>query len=425
MLYNQPYGVSDPDAPYINGNPSTGTMGSIPPAASIEYPQREIVNFETDSGLAPSNSDLHQLSKSVQSGAVNFAPDVGTVNQVQMTLMPVPTLIGGLAVRTLIAVSNTGDSTLNLNALGPKPIVRRGGTKLLAADLLANTMAMFIYNEVFNYWELYGGTSTAAAGGQLHANLDIYVNGAIGDDANDGTANTVGHALKTIQGGINLAFNYAPSQYNITVHVAAGSYVSAATPSYAGPTLIISGAGVGSCTVNGGSGTCFQATGPNVVTISGFTCQSNGVNYSGQHFMVGAGATMNVSGCASNSTGGPGGPGGAAFQAYGGYLNVNGHTFNGGWIVAAFWANFNGSIGINGTISITGSLTIGEAFCWVSAGGAIAVNTSVYPTFPGAGNVSGPKFYAAGNGTINTTGAGLNYFPGNSPGFIDTGGQYN
>ena len=43
MLYNQPFGITDPNAPYINGNPNTGTMGSIPPALSIEHPQREIV----------------------------------------------------------------------------------------------------------------------------------------------------------------------------------------------------------------------------------------------------------------------------------------------------------------------------------------------------------------------------------------------
>ncbi|MHC2399095.1 hypothetical protein ACVMGC_003639 [Bradyrhizobium barranii subsp. barranii] len=30
MKYNQPYGVSDPKAPYINGNPATGQQGSIP-----------------------------------------------------------------------------------------------------------------------------------------------------------------------------------------------------------------------------------------------------------------------------------------------------------------------------------------------------------------------------------------------------------
>ena len=45
MLYNQPYGkppeVTWGDTPYINGNPSTGTPGSIPPAASIEYPHNE------------------------------------------------------------------------------------------------------------------------------------------------------------------------------------------------------------------------------------------------------------------------------------------------------------------------------------------------------------------------------------------------
>jgi hypothetical protein len=43
LLYNAPFGNSDNDASYVNGNPSTGTMGSIPPAASIEHPQREIV----------------------------------------------------------------------------------------------------------------------------------------------------------------------------------------------------------------------------------------------------------------------------------------------------------------------------------------------------------------------------------------------
>ena len=43
MQYNQPFGISDPNASYINGNPSTGTMGSIPPALAIEHDQREIV----------------------------------------------------------------------------------------------------------------------------------------------------------------------------------------------------------------------------------------------------------------------------------------------------------------------------------------------------------------------------------------------
>src|SRR5262252_1712938 len=88
MQYNPPYGVADPNAPYVNGNPSIGQAGSIPPAASIEYPQREIVNFITDSTLTPTNSDLHQLAKAVQAGAVAFDQDIGTTNAIAINMTP-------------------------------------------------------------------------------------------------------------------------------------------------------------------------------------------------------------------------------------------------------------------------------------------------------------------------------------------------
>ena len=125
MKYNQPYGVSDPNAPYINGNPSTGTMGSIPPAASIEYPQREIVNFISDSRLTPDNADLHQIGKSVQSNGVVYCDDQGTLNQLVITVAPAPTaLIKGMVFIVKSAISNTGPTTLKVNALAPVPVVR-------------------------------------------------------------------------------------------------------------------------------------------------------------------------------------------------------------------------------------------------------------------------------------------------------------
>jgi hypothetical protein len=82
MRYNPPWGMTDPEPtfgsePFINGNPATGAMGSIPPAASIEFPQREIVaviQYAHDKGLldynntacaVPSNSDLQQLLKAI------------------------------------------------------------------------------------------------------------------------------------------------------------------------------------------------------------------------------------------------------------------------------------------------------------------------------------------------------------------------
>lgn len=78
MKYSQPWGIVDPNAAYFNGNPTTGTQGSIPPAASIEHDQREIVEvikwayehgYRDSTGTlcaAPTDLDLTQLRKALQ-----------------------------------------------------------------------------------------------------------------------------------------------------------------------------------------------------------------------------------------------------------------------------------------------------------------------------------------------------------------------
>ena len=92
---------------YPNGKPRAGTMGSIPPAASIEYPQREIVNFISDARGTPSDADLHQLAKAVQSGQVIYSDDAGTVNQVVVTPSPpVLALVKGMVFVSKILNGN-------------------------------------------------------------------------------------------------------------------------------------------------------------------------------------------------------------------------------------------------------------------------------------------------------------------------------
>ena len=88
MLYVQPYGVSDPDAAYINGNPSTGVQGSIPPAAAFEHPMREIVAVITKNLLTPSGTDLTQLFKATRSQRGNYAQDTGSVNAISVAYRP-------------------------------------------------------------------------------------------------------------------------------------------------------------------------------------------------------------------------------------------------------------------------------------------------------------------------------------------------
>lgn len=65
MIYNPPVGGGASD-PYVTGNPSTGTPGSIPPGAAIEDPQREIISVITAAGLTPSAVDMTQLLQAIQ-----------------------------------------------------------------------------------------------------------------------------------------------------------------------------------------------------------------------------------------------------------------------------------------------------------------------------------------------------------------------
>lgn len=66
MKYTQPFGISDPNAGYQDGDLILGIDGSIPPAQAIEDPQRELDHLITFAGLTPTNGDLQQVRKAVQ-----------------------------------------------------------------------------------------------------------------------------------------------------------------------------------------------------------------------------------------------------------------------------------------------------------------------------------------------------------------------
>ncbi|AYM13055.1 hypothetical protein G6L58_27020 [Agrobacterium tumefaciens] len=135
MKYHAPYGSTDPNASYVDKDVPGAVRGSAVPAAAIEDPQRELVDFITKSGLAPGNA--LQLALAVQSGKVNFAVAGGTANALTASLSPAPaSLFDGLAIRLKIATPNTGAATLNLNGLGVFPIQNISGGALAAGDLV-------------------------------------------------------------------------------------------------------------------------------------------------------------------------------------------------------------------------------------------------------------------------------------------------
>ena len=146
MKYVPPYGTTSPNpdsVSYINGDPSIGRQGSIPPAAVFENPQREIVNLIDDSQQTPADQDLHQLTRGVRDGKLNFCVDSGPLNQLQIVLPgpPLQSYTAGLIVNILVAHTNTGPVRIVIGTLNPTSLKRRDGSELQPNDILAGMIA--------------------------------------------------------------------------------------------------------------------------------------------------------------------------------------------------------------------------------------------------------------------------------------------
>jgi Protein of unknown function (DUF2793) len=136
MQYNPPYGAQ-PNSPYVNGNPAAGIEGSIPPAAAIEYTQREIVNTILAASLAPTNSDLTQLTQAIELlSRIPYIIDVGAANAVR--IQPVIQATAYLPPMIYLikwGFANTGATTISVSGLPPLPLLRPTGQALQPGDI--------------------------------------------------------------------------------------------------------------------------------------------------------------------------------------------------------------------------------------------------------------------------------------------------
>jgi hypothetical protein len=445
MQYNQPYGVSDPNAAYVNGNPSTGTMGSIPPAASIEYPQREIVAVIAAANLAaPSNSDTSQMAKAIQSMLLISDDDVGTVNQLQVTMSPAPTgYFKYMTVVCKIANTNSGASTLNVNALGSKPIVHIDGSQLTSNELHVGAIVCFIYDG--NNFQLVWSSSVGGGSGSggpiyLLAPKTLYVNWNTGDDTNfDGStaasvAGTNHGPFKTIQRACNEINKFNLNNFNVTVNIAD----SLSYPNF----VMAKPGGSGSVAYNGNPATPtnVKVTGVDHTAIIGSNCSAslNGffVTSSGnwQTFqddisgiaIAGGGSSVSI----QNIWYGP---------VQGGMLDISraadvyltgahniaggapGNATSPGAFLKCF---FSATVETNGstlpTMVVENNYSL-QYFIWASN---LGVTFVLFAGISNPGSFSGTKYLATTNAVINSGGSGINYYPGSSAGSTGSGGQY-
>lgn len=178
MKYIAPYGVADPNAPYINGNPATGTNGSIPPAAAFEHPLRELAALIANAGFTPTDTDLAQVTRAVRQG-INFLTATaigGNPNTLQASFTggppPIATYQPGLRLNVAIPANNTGPTTLAIDGLTQHTIKRANGADLAADDLRGGMVASLIYDGTnFQLTNFQGFTSSTTNNNTFTINI--------------------------------------------------------------------------------------------------------------------------------------------------------------------------------------------------------------------------------------------------------------
>ena len=160
MRYVQPYGISDTDAPYINGDPSLGRQGSIPPAAAFEHPMREIITVIDKNKFAPDAADLGQMLKATRSQRANYVEDTGSANNLSVALdPPLGAYTIGLPLKVKVRETTTGGSTIDAGA-GRVPIKLMNGASTGAGDLPQGGICELVYDgaafQLVNFFGLGG-----------------------------------------------------------------------------------------------------------------------------------------------------------------------------------------------------------------------------------------------------------------------------
>jgi hypothetical protein len=447
MKYNQPYGVADEviwgEHPFVNGDPSIGRAGSIPPAEAIEYTQREIVNIirsvATDLGITVSNLDLFQLGRAIQSGLMNGSDDTGTANAYATNMHIAPLgYTKYMFVILKIANTNTGPSVLNVNALGNKPIKNADGSDVSPSQLLAGSLVCFQYDGT--NFQVVWANRVAGAPIFLTAAKVFYVNPATGSDSWDGTAATHGTGTAgpwaSLQHAMNIIATYNLNGHDITVNCADGTGYrpfqlalvagsgnvkwigNPATPD----NVLIDGNGTSTTCINGGN--IGQAH-----IFDGFAVRTSG-SYVGDTMLgvhvYGSGSKVELKSMSFGSC-----PGGHMAAEQGSTMIITGpERVTGGCAGsvggngAHIAASTSATIQTPATVACTVTTAVTFAGGWIQASFCSIVQI-LYTggAVTGAGNVTGRRFTSSTNAVVSCNGGGLNYYPGTIAGSYEGTGD--
>ena len=93
---------------------------------------------------------VEKIAADAQSNKWAYAVAGGTASALTVTLNPAPAaLVAGMRILVKVTATNTGPTTIDVNGLGPVPIVHKDGTVLRAAELRADQLLELHYDGTY------------------------------------------------------------------------------------------------------------------------------------------------------------------------------------------------------------------------------------------------------------------------------------
>lgn len=340
-----------------------------------------------------------------------------TANAMTVALSPAPPSLSSFQVVWVkVANTNTGPTTLVLNAFGSKPVTRRDGTPLQAGDIVSGQIYEFVYDPILGQFAL--GALAQGEVPRITATPTLYVR-TDGNDSNDGSANTSTKAFATIgAAAAKGASTFYLGGKTLRIQLGnLGTYTAPTNlPATNGTLLIVGDAANPSGYIITGSGaSVIGATSGVVVTLQGVTIQGTGTATNLVAANTGGSVSLlNTQFITTVAT-----TGAHCFAGGGGSVNIGTGCIIAGFAGFMFQAS-GGNVTLAAPLTLQGTPTFSSATAFASTNGTILIGNSA--TISGSAN--GQRYIANSNGVINTAGGGANFFPGSTAGTTATGGQY-
>ncbi|MGJ7611292.1 MULTISPECIES: hypothetical protein [unclassified Variovorax] len=358
------------------GNPTLGVLATYFSNDWADAIQQELINIILAAGIAKSGADLTQVLKAIRSNALLTATDTGAANAAVLTFAPaIPALVDGMVLWFKAVATNTGPTTLNVNALGAKAVVGGSHAALQGGEIVADGKCMVVWNTALNSFVLVECTGAALQVGAATKSLHAVQLGQI-------TGRLVG------------------------LSVFPGSAVWTRGPTTKFVVSEIYGAG------GGGGGTA--ATGAGQIAAAG---GGGGGGYS-MKLVATPGATEVVSlGAAGAGTSGNGIGGTGGTSSFGSWHTATGGSGGGGCPSGAQGnvAGGAGGVGVGGDVNLRGGAG-GSSFAATATGALGGVSGYGGTTAKGSGGVAGITGTSAGAAGATGGGGGAGAFGYNGAG---------